>query len=548
MKANAGAATKEDQPGDLHGVSLNRYAGVIAGLSEGLPLPDILRNEGVDPAAWPDAEDAWDDRITDDEDGALQTHFDELLAGAQDRYGRPVKPLEDEVGVWLDFVRHMASAEEPLSFMATLGLCPADVLRLHRRWASLIAGDPRVAAAAFAALGRAPHDLPRLVVGERRIQPPQDGPSTAPSAIGRASSAALDEDDDLDDEEEGGDSGDPGEAALFMPLPGAVDEEASAEASVAPPAPPPVVLRSPETLPPQPELAVSTRAPATPGGMNGESPPDLLRRIAEGKLPFAPAPQAQEEPATLAPQPSPLGRSVLPFSSSAPAPPPPAPHAPRPLAPPELAKNTGAPVSPGGTTGEIPPDLLRRIAAGKLPFARAPAESPQAPHAPAPPSADSALPFRSSTAAGAPRSPAEPVPAQAAAQAGHGGAASPDVGEATLGPAPSPLREVLPFRQAPPQPSSQARPASPQPTAVAPPVQAPAPTLTLEQYASMCAELAVFHDRPEAVFAKYGLADLRHRAAIDAAWKERLRRFPSEKAEWDRRYWQYEASWRRARR
>lgn len=74
------------------------------------------------------------------------------------------------------------------------------------------------------------------------------------------------------------------------------------------------------------------------------------------------------------------------------------------------------------------------------------------------------------------------------------------------------------------------------------------PTLTLEQYASMCAELAVFHDRPQAVFAKYGLGDAGQRAAVDAAWKARLARYPSEKAEWERRYWQYEASWRRSRR
>ena len=84
----------------------------------------------------------------------------------------------------------------------------------------------------------------------------------------------------------------------------------------------------------------------------------------------------------------------------------------------------------------------------------------------------------------------------------------------------------------------------------------PAPTgepatesaLTLDQYASMCAELAVFADRADAVFAKYGLTDVRRRAAVDAAWKERLSRYPSERAEWERRYWQYESSWRGSRR
>jgi hypothetical protein len=82
----------------------------------------------------------------------------------------------------------------------------------------------------------------------------------------------------------------------------------------------------------------------------------------------------------------------------------------------------------------------------------------------------------------------------------------------------------------------------------APPQAAATPDLTLDQYASMCAELAVFKDRQERIFTKYGLADPARRAALDAAWKARLARFPSERSEWERRYLQFEASWRRQKR
>ncbi len=62
----------------------------------------------------------------------------------------------------------------------------------------------------------------------------------------------------------------------------------------------------------------------------------------------------------------------------------------------------------------------------------------------------------------------------------------------------------------------------------------------------MCAALAVFPERADAIFARHDLADPVRRAAVDAAWKGRLARYPSERAEWERRYWQWEASWRRA--
>jgi len=78
------------------------------------------------------------------------------------------------------------------------------------------------------------------------------------------------------------------------------------------------------------------------------------------------------------------------------------------------------------------------------------------------------------------------------------------------------------------------RPVTPEASsgAVAPPAAGAPPPLTLQQYGSLCAEVAVFPDRTEAIFHKYGLGDLRDRRAADVSWQERLRRNPAEYQGW----------------
>jgi hypothetical protein len=70
-----------------------------------------------------------------------------------------------------------------------------------------------------------------------------------------------------------------------------------------------------------------------------------------------------------------------------------------------------------------------------------------------------------------------------------------------------------------------------------------APTLTLEQYASLCAEIAVFPERANAIFQRHGLGALRDRLHVDLAWKERLRRSPAEYRQWQELYQHYKAYW-----
>lgn len=56
--------------------------------------------------------------------------------------------------------------------------------------------------------------------------------------------------------------------------------------------------------------------------------------------------------------------------------------------------------------------------------------------------------------------------------------------------------------------------------------------LTLEQYASLSAELAAYPDRQDDTFCRYGLASPDSRAALEASWSARLRESPEMNERW----------------
>ena len=70
-----------------------------------------------------------------------------------------------------------------------------------------------------------------------------------------------------------------------------------------------------------------------------------------------------------------------------------------------------------------------------------------------------------------------------------------------------------------------------------------APELTLEQYASLCAELAVFPQHVEAIFQRYGLVSLQSRLTVDLTWRERLRRDVARHHAWQSLYQRYQTYW-----
>ena len=77
-------------------ITLQQYAAILAGVAEGHQLARVLAREGVEPARWPEAEEAWSDRVARDGgvDSRLLTELDEHLAAAQDRYGRRLPPID----------------------------------------------------------------------------------------------------------------------------------------------------------------------------------------------------------------------------------------------------------------------------------------------------------------------------------------------------------------------------------------------------------------------------------------------------------------------
>ncbi|WP_437483332.1 HEAT repeat domain-containing protein [Sorangium sp. So ce1014] len=141
--------------------------------------------------------------------------------------------------------------------------------------------------------------------------------------------------------------------------------------------------------------------------------------------------------------------------------------------------------------------------------------------------------------------------------------ATPQVGSpfgSTLMAPPQVARNPLPFQPASPSRAasqegvaSLSRPSAPPLPPPAPePLSAaatPAPTsgpisrLTLAQYASLCAELAVSPRQSEAIFERYGLVSHHDRLAVDKAWQERLSRVPDEHRSWQGLYQHYQAYW-----
>jgi hypothetical protein len=267
---------------------------------------------------------------------------------------------------------------------------------------------------------------------------------------------------------------------------GAARRSAAEEPPLARPAEAPGVARLPEAQLPLPALAT----------------PNYLAPREPAKLPVLPAPPH----APPAKRPQPLGTMIGTIMPPGPA---------LPFAP-------GAPTEPAAVqslapmSDETQPATLSPLARPVLPFAPvAPSGAPPAPRSASPGddgdtgtmlipasglerTAGAVLPFHDGASAPEPR----PKPRAPSGSSGPTTAAMPVMGTPA---------EALPFRSAP------------QATAVAKVAATPPPALTLQQYASLCAELAVFRDRTDAVFHRYGLGDPRDRPAVDRWWQEQMR-------------------------
>jgi hypothetical protein len=631
-----------------HGVSLAQYAVVRAGLLEGLALDVVLAGAGVKPSRFSRAEDAWDERLADSGggDGVLLRMFDAYLADAQERYRRPIPPLDDDLRAWLDFVRCWAKHEEPTALLRQLGLRTNDMVRLHRAWMVKLAADSTLNAEATRILGAEPGELPLPgplvpVTIAMAAAAPHVSDESADSEVANAaeSGAEADEGDEADAADETvsdapplftalaaeptaiairANSGAPAEArqrphdqplADARPQPPTLLTEAPTVGPATPPRPeavPPAVL-----LPPvHADLGQTTAAPmmspfATLGdpGLKGlpfaqRAPGDPSPAGAPSPVPLPFAPSAPKKRSnldqTVMAQESPLARGTgtgpiapirtasppLPFTSPASAPratspssattasnlstaqPSPSPSLGETTAAPMMSpfakiddpsraglpfaggaaiapklggaipasSGRGAPAPPiGSMTGDLPTDLIARLTKGALPFPAAAAGPPK--REPPVGSVTGALPtdlvariqkglpFQS--APGNSREPNPPAGRPIAPSQSHLASQHAAAREEAPG---------LPFHQAA-KPDAE------------PPKHAPAPSLTLKQYASLCAELSVSPQHSDAIFRKHGFESANARSEADLSWRERLQRNPVEFREWQALYQHYQFYW-----
>jgi hypothetical protein len=481
-------------------VPLEQYATVRAGLADGLSVEELLAFEGLDPATWRQAEVTWREALLtpDAERGlALSMQLDALMSEARKHWTRRIPPLDADLQAWLDFVRAWSSSPDPVGLLAELSLGGADVAWLHRFWSGRLADDPGLQKQALAILAEPPGELAKPAPEPARIITRREGRRT---------------DDDPD--------------ATRLPVAGAAARPVPfIEAEAKAPLPP---LSAPLPRAPRPARKGTTSVDETA----------FLATLPDNEtLPFLPALRDDElEPDT--------SQSAAAPAAAAPAfAPPPALFPPLPV----VAREPPARVELGsvGSGAERASDaqhdgmpsnghetVFLRVYKDTepLPFgppirARTPATGSDL---------DETLPPIVAAVPPLPFDSAKASPEDALARAHHhaGAAQGPrassrEAVDETVPVRTQPEEAVLPFG-APRRDDAGETAAVPilrdepvLPFSAAPARAPAAPVLTLEQYASLCVDLALQPDGADDTITRYGLTDDARRAE-DAAWRVRL--------------------------
>ena len=463
-----------------------------AALAEGFPLDDALEIEGIDSAGWSTADPLWKVRLVDDP--AAFATYEAELADAEDWLDRSVTPLREELGAWLAFLDVYAAHPRPSELLKSSLLGVNDLSRLGRSWSRRAKEDA---------------EIPRRIADMRKGPlPPLPALVIQPPVLRRARGSAS-----------------PGAGATATPT------EAASRVIV-----PTDTSMAPGNLRLYSYVAIKARLAESPGeearvlaemGITGFAATDAgwkavlqsdavvardYRRLLDGhraRLHGAAKSTTADGAGGSAPRSS-VSASLgapFPFAQAAPAAPP---------STPVSSPATNAPAALSGTSMSF---VMPKGPA--LPFAPTTPPSPPAPtlgtaaSLPAPaPRVNRAPAALSGTSVGfvAARGPVLPFAPEARAWRS---------GPSEQLPGPAPRGAALTVGAPPEPPVESAR---------------PAPTLTLQQYASLCAELAVSPDRTEAIFGQYGLGNLRDRLTVDLGWQERLRRNPAEYQGWQRIY------------
>ncbi len=491
-------------PAPILGVSMEHYAGVNAAMLEGFGLPEILKSEGLDAQRWSRASAGWNGRlIASGPSGPLQARYRDAVAFAQGWLGRRVDPLDVDLEAWLGFLGAFSAHAAPFDLLKDLGLSPADLSRVQGAWTQKIEADEALRKETVAIALKQPKAIPRVTV-TRAILRPFPWSHRTVTEPGTASDTRAPFDDAL---------------GRYAALVASLDRRPDAPAQPIV-APEPPSLRASTTvgagtslaldLPCGPALpfvagdapravtdssasnAPISRAPASLGGTALAL--DLPRGPALPFAPDAPLTQTAALPAARDPMSvrapahlegtAPLldlsSKPVLPFD----------PHAtPSSLVSTPSSPNSAGPRAAAGLGGTAPAVDIPRGPA--LPFERVEARAPVPLLDTAPPAVPSA-----------PRSKRNKL------------------AELSLGLA-------IPRDMLPPSRSAGAR----EPEAKAPP-------LTLEQHASLCAELAFAPDQAGETLRRYQLT-VDGKTALDQHYREKVGASVELRAAWNRAYQSY---------
>jgi len=189
---------RDDEPNDtpLYGVSLKAYAAVNAALGEGFSLERILIIERLPKHDFERADVKWRKRLEEERakaPGGLAARYQAELVAAEDWLSRKVKPLEDDPAAWSIFFAAYSAAPDRARMLAKHALHVNDVTRLSRLWKRRAEKDPALGRklAALPTTGEIPKITADPAVLKRarkggasaavEIEPPPMAPQNAPA-------------------------------------------------------------------------------------------------------------------------------------------------------------------------------------------------------------------------------------------------------------------------------------------------------------------------------------------------------------------------------
>lgn len=182
-------------PPPIFGVTVEQYAGVNAATIEGFGLPEVLASEGLDAAMWPRAAVGWSTRIARaGMAGALSLTYQAKLAFAQEWLGRRIEPLCGDLEAWFGFLGAWSAHPAPFELLKDLGLESTDVARVQGAWTRRIEADEKLRKRVVEVALKRLSAVPKLTVTKATLRPfpwSRTAAPAAPKAIEAAAAPAF---------------------------------------------------------------------------------------------------------------------------------------------------------------------------------------------------------------------------------------------------------------------------------------------------------------------------------------------------------------------